>query len=153
MLRVIAIDKIKDINYKNAINDFLQRLNNRLKIDIIELAPAKYINFDSKEKAIDKEADKILESLNHQDYVIILDDKGKHLNSHEFSTLIFDTLNHKHITFIIGGAYGLSSKIKDKSNIMLSLSKMTFPHELARLVLIEQIYRAYCINSNIKYHH
>jgi len=153
MLRVIAIDKIKDINYKNTINDFLQRLNNRLKIDIFELQPAKYINFDCKEKAIDKEAEKILESLNYQDYVITLDDKGKHLSSHEFSTLVFDTLNHKHITFIIGGAYGVSPKIKEKSNLLLSLSKMTFPHELARLILIEQMYRAYCINSNIKYHH
>ena len=85
--------------------------------------------------------------------IITLDETGKQYTSRDFSSLIYDNLNYRHISFVIGGAYGLSDIIINKADIVLSLSKMTYTHEMARLILIEQLYRAYTINNNILYHH
>jgi 23S rRNA (pseudouridine1915-N3)-methyltransferase len=153
MINIIAVDKSKDDNINKLINNYLLRLNNRLKITTVDILPEKYKLYDCIEKALDREAHKILDCINKKDLIITLDEKGKHYSSIDFTKLIYTTINHKHITFIIGGAYGLSSIITDKSDLKLSLSNLTFTHEIAKLLLIEQIYRAYCINSNIKYHH
>jgi len=153
MLKIIAVDKLRDDGIKKGIDVYLKRLNNRLKVEVVEITPAKYSTYDSVEKAVDKEGSKILETLNSQDFIVTLDEKGKQYTSVGFSELIYNTINHKHITFIIGGAYGLSDKIKERSNLVMCLSKMTFTHEMARLFLVEQVYRAYCIHGGIKYHH
>ena len=153
MIKVIAIDKIKEKSIKSAIDTYLERLEGRLKIELIEVSPAKYHTIDSIEKAKDIEAVRILEKVNNQSLVVALDEKGCQFASHEFSDFIYSSLNHKHINFIIGGAYGLSSDILNRANKIISLSKMTFTHEMVRLFLVEQVYRAYTINNNIKYHH
>jgi len=153
MIKILSIDKIKENSIKSSIELYLKRLDNRLKVEIVEIPPAKYHTFDNVEKAKSIEAAKILEKINPQSLVVALDENGSQYTSCEFSDLIFTSLNHKHITFIIGGAYGLSSDILSKADKIISFSKMTFTHEMIRLFLIEQIYRAYTINSNIKYHH
>lgn len=152
MIKIIAIDKIKDKNLKTEIDIFLTRLNNKLKIEIIEISPAKYHTYDNIELAKIFEANKILSYVNPDSFVFVLDEQGKQFSSIDFSKQIESILNHKHIIFIIGGAYGLSQDIKKRADTLISFSKMTFTHEMIRLFLTEQLYRAYTINNNIKYH-
>jgi 23S rRNA (pseudouridine1915-N3)-methyltransferase len=153
MLKIIAIDKVRNESIKVCIDTFLGRMQNRLKINIIEINPVKYNTFNSLSMAVDAEAEKILTVIDKQDFIVALDENGKQYSSNDFSDFIFNSLNYKHISFIIGGSYGLSNKILGKADINLSLSKMTYTHEIARFILIEQLYRSYCIYSNIKYHH
>ncbi|MCL2063684.1 MAG: 23S rRNA (pseudouridine(1915)-N(3))-methyltransferase RlmH [Candidatus Cloacimonetes bacterium] len=154
MIKIITIDKIKENAIKNLIDLYLKRLENRQKIEIIEIHPEKYHLSDSFEKAKDIEGDRIIKKITNFSIstIISLDEKGHPFTSLDFSKMIAQTLNQKHLTFIIGGAYGLSENVLKRSDFILSLSKMTFTHELARLFLIEQIYRAYTLNNNIKYH-
>ena len=105
------------------------------------------------QKAIEIESSRIEKYLNNKDYVITLEIEGKEYSSPEFAEKIRNTLiENSNITFIIGGSYGLSDSIKERSNMHLSFSKMTFPHQLFRVILLEQIYRAYKINNNESYH-
>ena len=104
-------------------------------------------------KILKKEAEKIEKKLNKKSFIITLEIEGKQLNSLEFANLIDKTIvNNSDITFIIGGSYGLSSDIKKLSNYRLSFSNMTFPHQLFRLIFIEQLYRSYKILNNETYH-
>jgi 23S rRNA (pseudouridine1915-N3)-methyltransferase len=136
-LRIICIGKIKERYISEGINEYLKRLTSFAKVEIIEI----------KDEGINKESEKLLGYLG--DNTFVLDDMGKELSSPEFAQLI-----KKHegtITFIIGGHDGIDELVKLKSN-KISLSRMTYTHEMARLFLIEQIYRAYMINTNRKYH-
>lgn len=104
-------------------------------------------------KAISLEASKIEKYLNEKDYVITLEIEGEEYSSPEFAEKIRKVLiENSNITFVIGGSYGLADSIKNKANMHLSFSKMTFPHQLFRVILLEQIYRAYKINNNESYH-
>jgi len=152
MLQIIAIDKIKESWIREGIDIYVKRLSNRLKLEIIELPAAKYSIYDNITKAKEFESLKILSLLTGSDMVVALDEKGSSYSTIAFSNLVFDTINHKHIKFVIGGAYGLHESIIDKADLVLNLSKMTFTHEMGRLFLVEQIYRAYTINAGIKYH-
>ena len=154
MIKIFAIDKIRERALNASMDIYTKRLHNKIKLEIVELQPAKYISFDNIQKAKDFEADKILDMLKKEKnaFVISLHENGKQYTSIEFSKLIFDIMIHKNIIFIIGGAYGLSEKILKKSDCLLSLSNMTFTHEMVRLFLLEQAYRAFTINNNINYH-
>jgi 23S rRNA (pseudouridine1915-N3)-methyltransferase len=153
MIKIIAIDKIKEKTIRDCINIYTNRLDNKLKLELIEIPPARYNYLDTIKKAKIIEAEKIISKISIDSYVIALDEKGEELTSIEFCKNIYDLLNHKHLTYIIGGSYGLSEIILNKADKIMSLSKMTLTHEMARLFLIEQIYRAYTIYNNIKYHH
>ena len=162
MIKILAIDKIKEKAIRDSIDIYLKRLENKLKIEIIECPPAKYHTFDSLEKAKVIEAEKLMSNIFKRElsssavvqksFIIALDERGIQYNSPDFSKLLYETLNHKHIVFVIGGAYGLSEDILLNADLVLSLSKMTFTHEMARLFLVEQLYRALTIEKNIKYH-
>jgi len=155
MIKIVAIDRVKEKSIKDAIDIYLKRLVNRLRIDIIEISPVKYNTFDDIEKAKNIESEKILNLIkgsSKNSLLIALDEKGSQLTSIEFCNLIYETINQRHLTFIIGGAYGLAEQIIQKVDIVVSVSKMTFTHEMVRLFLVEQIYRAYTINNNISYH-
>ena len=144
MIKIVCVGKIKEKYLIELINDYLNRINKYHKINIIEL----------KDNDIKSESNEILNTLNTKDYNILLDIKGEEYNSIEFSKLIdniFTNIN-SNITFIIGGSYGLHPDIKALSNYKLSFSKMTFPHQLFRVILLEQIYRAFKINNNETYH-
>ena len=150
MIKLITVGNIKEQYLKDAIEEYLKRIRKYTNIEIIELKDEGLVE---EVKAIKLESEKILKVLNEKDYIITLEIDGKEMSSIEFAKKMNEIqIENSNITFIIGGSYGLSEEIKDKSNLKLSFSKMTFPHQLFRVILLEQIYRAYKINNNESYH-
>ena len=149
MITIITVGKIKEKYIREGIDDYLKRLSKFTKIELVELEDE---SFD-KAKTLKKEADKILKKINPKSFIVTLEIDGKELSSIELSELIEKTtITHSNITFIIGGSYGLDDEIKKLSNYKLSFSKMTFPHQLFRLLFLEQLYRSYKILNNEVYH-
>ena len=150
MIKILCIGKIKEKFFKEAINEYLKRISKHSKIEIIEVED---IDLNNKELNIEKEKNNLLKYINDKDYIVTLEIEGKQMDSIEFSKTINRTLiNYPNITFIIGGSYGIHKDIKNKSNLKLSFSKMTFPHQLFRIILLEQIYRGFKIMKNESYH-
>lgn len=150
MIKVITVGNIKEKYLKDAIEEYTKRINKYDKIEIIEVKDEGMVE---PVKAINLEAEKIKKYINPKDYIITMDINGKQITSEEFSNKIDSIyLETSNITFIIGGSYGLSDEIKQMSNYRLSFSKMTFPHQLFRVILLEQIYRAFKISHNESYH-
>ena len=150
MIKIICVGKIKENFYKEAEKEYLKRLSKYTKIDIVELSDQKDqdINY-----ALSKEKDLILKNIKEKDNIVILDIKGKKYTSEEFSGFINDELTYNsNITFIIGSSNGLSSEIKSLAVKSISFSDMTFPHQLFRIILLEQIYRGFKIINNESYH-
>ena len=149
-ITLITVGKIKEKYLKDAIEEYTKRINKYDKIEIIEVKDEGMVE---PVKAINLEAEKIKKHINPKDYIITMDINGKQITSEEFSNKIDSIyLETSNITFIIGGSYGLSDEIKQMSNYRLSFSKMTFPHQLFRVILLEQIYRAFKISHNESYH-
>ena len=149
MIKIICVGKIKEQFYKDAINEYLKRLSKYTKIEIIEVQD---VSLDNEKLILEKEAELIQKNINDKDYLIALDINGKEYNSIELSNKINNLfINNPNICFIIGGSYGLSDKIKQKCSL-LSFSKLTFPHQLFRVILLEQIYRSFKIINNESYH-
>lgn len=143
MIKIICVGKIKEAFYRDAINEYMKRMGKYHKVDIIEVADSN----------IRDEKELILKKVDKKDYIITLEIEGRENTSIEFANLIDKTLiNNSNITFIIGGSDGLDDEIKDLSNYKLSFSRMTFPHQLFRVILLEQIYRAFKIINNESYH-
>lgn len=150
MIKIICLGKIKENYLNEGIKDYLKRISKYHQIEIVELED---VGLDDKKVILRKEEEKILKVLNPKDYIITLEIEGQEITSPDFSKKINDIFNQtSNITFIIGGSYGLSDEIKKLSNYKLSFSKMTFPHQLFRLILLEQIYRAFKISNNEEYH-
>jgi len=150
MINIICIGKIKEKYMVDAINDYQKRISKYTKINIIELPN---YNSDNIIDILEHEKELILKNIKNKDYIITLEIEGKQLDSVSFSNKIEEVFNHNScIDFIIGGSYGIHQDIKNISNYSLSFSKMTFPHQLFRLILLEQIYRAYKIKNNESYH-
>ena len=150
MIKIICIGKIKESFFTDAIKEYQKRISKYHQLEIIELED---VGLDDKKVILKKEEEKLLKVINPKDYIVTLEIEGKELSSIEFSKKIEDTLmTNSNITFIIGGSYGLSDTIKSMSNYKLSFSKMTFPHQLFRVILLEQIYRAFKIINNEEYH-
>ena len=151
-ITIICVGKIKESYIKEGIQDYEKRIRKFTKLNIIEVKEED-CNKDSK-NAVLTEGRYILEKLPKNSYIITMDIQGKQLSSTELADKIENiyTNNSSEITFIIGGSIGLSDEIKEKSNFKLSFSKCTFPHQLFRMILLEQIYRAYKINNNETYH-
>lgn len=147
MIKIICIGKIKEDYLKKGIEEYKKRITKYSKIEIIEL------DDESSGNILEKERDKILKHINERDYIITLEINGNNIDSVELSKKIESIyLNYSNITFIIGGSYGLHDDIKNKSNYALSFSKLTFPHQLFRMMLLEQIYRSFKIIHNETYH-
>jgi len=147
MIKIICVGKIKEKFFKEAIGEYLKRLGKYTKIEIIEVADESVGNI------LEKEKNNILKYINDKDYIVTLEIEGNNLSSVEFSKKIENTMiNYPNITFIIGGSLGLDDGIKKLSNYKLSFSKMTFPHQLFRIILLEQIYRSFKIINNESYH-
>ena len=143
MIKIICVGKLKEDYLKSGVSDYVKRISKYHKINVIEVSDS---NIDNEEKEIIKHIDS-------KDYVISLCVEGEMLSSLELSRKIDNIfIGYSMITFVIGGSYGISSKIKERSNMRLSFSKMTFPHGLFRIVLLEQIYRSFKINNNESYH-
>ena len=149
MITIISVGKLKEKYLIDGINEYLKRLSKYTKVELIEVED---VSFD-REKTLKEEARNIQKRLNLKSYIITLEIDGRELTSLELSDLINKTsINNSDITFIIGGSYGLDDSIKQLSNYKLSFSKLTFPHQLFRLMLLEQIYRSYKIINNETYH-
>jgi 23S rRNA (pseudouridine1915-N3)-methyltransferase len=140
---------------KEGIELFTKRVTNYYPVEWKIINPPKISNSLTTEQVKEKEASVILPLLDKSDYLILLDETGKMLNSIELAQFITQRTNEstKQVIFLIGGAYGVSDEIKKRANFTWSLSKLVFPHHLVRLILAEQIYRACSIIKNEKYHH
>ena len=156
-INIICVGKIKESFFKDAIDEYSKRLSKYCQLNITELNDEKIPNNASeKENSIvkDKEGKNILNSIKKDSYIICMDLNGKQFSSEEFSDKINNiSINYNgSITFIIGGSLGLSNDVLSIANEKISFSKMTFPHQLFRVVLLEQIYRAFKIINNETYH-
>ncbi len=150
MIKIITVGTIKEKYLKEAIIEYQKRISKYTKLEMIEV---KDEGFVEKEKALKLEEEKIRKHLNERDYIITLEIEGKEINSLEFASKMNNLwIENSNVVFIIGGSYGLSENIKKDSNWHLSFSKMTFPHQLFRVLLLEQIYRSYKINNHESYH-
>lgn len=156
-ITIISVGKLKEKYLIDAIKEYKKRLSAYTKIELIEVmdekAPENLSNAEMI-KTKDKEGEKILQHIKDNQYVISLAIEGDMCSSENLAKEIdrLTTYGNSSIVFIIGGSLGLSQKIYDRSNKLLSFSKMTFPHQLMRLILIEQIYRAFKINRGEPYH-
>ena len=153
-IKIIALGKIKERFLKDGINEFLKRLTPYCCVDIIELSPIEVKDENLISKILDEEGEKILSNIKSDSYVITLEIQGKQLSSEEFASKI-DEINKSGVSelvFIIGSSHGLSPKVSSRANFKLSISKMTFLHQFSRLLLVEQIYRAFKILKGETYH-
>lgn len=156
-ISIVCVGKIKEKYLKLGIDEFSKRLSKYCKLEVIELDDEKAPeNLSDKEMLMikDKEGKKILSKIKDNAHVIALAIDGKNLSSEELADTI-DNLGVRgtsHIVFVIGGSLGLSDEVLRRANYKLSFSKMTFPHQLMRLILLEQIYRVYRINNGEPYH-
>ena len=150
MIKIICVGKIKEKYLKDAISEYNKRINKYTNLEIIEVSDRDKLPIND---ILDKEGNDILKYINDKDYVVTLEIDGNSLSSLELAEKIDTTFNnYSNIVFIIGGSYGLSDIIKKRSNYALSFSELTFPHQLFRVILLEQVYRAYKINNNETYH-
>ena len=151
MIKILCVGKIKEDYLQMGIKEYLKRMESWDKVEIVEV---KEYQSNDINKVIEFEGNSILEKISKNDYVITLEIEGKNISSEALATKIDElyTYGNTHIVFIIGGSWGLSKEVKNRSNMALSFSKFTFPHQLMRLILLEQIYRAYTIINHKEYH-
>ena len=143
MIKIICPGKIKEKYLREAIDDYKKRISKYHKIEIVEV----------EDSITEEEGSKILKHIDDKDYVITLEIKGNNLTSEEFAEMVDKTfITNSKMCFVIGGSYGLSEEVKKRSNYKLSFSSFTFPHQLFRVILLEQIYRAFKILNNETYH-
>jgi len=136
-MKLICVGKIKEKYLKEAINDYLKRLTKYIKLEVIELT----------------KTEEIIKNIKDKDYVITLEIGGNQLDSLSFSKIIEKTLiENSNIVFIIGDSDGINKEVKERSNYKLSFSNMTYPHQLFRLIFLEQLYRSFKIINNETYH-
>lgn len=139
-IKILVVGKVKEKSYNKRIIEFVKWINRDIQIDLVFFK-------DNNHSGLEK---KIESHLKNKDYIICLSEEGKEFSSTQFSKYIFD--ENKNIIFLIGGPNGHTNSTKNKANQIISLSKMTFPHEMALLILTEQIYRAISIKKGSKYH-
>ena len=152
---LLTISKTSEKYLIEGIQDYQKRMEHYTQFEIIEILNIKKAQNFSKSELMKKEGELILKQLQNSDYVILLDDKGEDFTSVQFAKKLQGLLNSgkKRLVFVIGGAYGFSNDVYQKANEKLSLSKMTFSHQMVRLFFTEQIYRAFTILKNEPYHH
>lgn len=150
MIKIICVGKIKEAFYRDAIEEYKKRIQKYSKIEIIEVPD---FALEQPELNRQKEKEVILKYIKPREHIVTLEIEGKQYDSVSFANKIDHVFqNSSTITFIIGGSDGLANEIKSLSNNAISFSKMTFPHQLFRIILLEQIYRAFKINYNESYH-
>lgn len=150
IIDIIVVGKLKEKSSKDLESEYSKRLTRYAKINIIELKDSKDNDINL---AIKQESKLILDKIDDKSFVVLLDIKGKMLSSDDLSKEINKiTQTNAKITFIVGGSNGVSMDVKNKANILLSFSPMTFPHQLFRIMLLEQIYRSLAILNNSPYH-
>jgi len=157
MIKIIAVGKIKELSLRELIEEYKKRLTSYVKLSIVELAdePTGQNNSAAQDEQVKiKEGERILSQIKEKEYVILLDLKGKMISSDQLAEKISNlyTGSISDITFVIGGSLGVSQAVINRANYRWKLSDLTFPHQIVRLLLLEQIYRAYKINYHEPYH-
>lgn len=156
-INIICIGKLKEDYLRSASAEYSKRLQAFCKLNIIELNPCRLPeepNQSQIEAALDEEAERILAKTGKTDYIVALCIEGKEISSEQLSSKMNEIAlsGSGTVSFIIGGSHGLSPAVKQAAKLRLSMSPMTFPHQLARVMLLEQIYRSFMISSGGKYH-
>ncbi len=155
-VNIICVGSIKEKFFTDALNEYKKRLQRYCKFNIVELAEEKITDQETQaqiDKTLSKEGERILAKIGKSDYVIAMCIEGKQLSSEELSQKLSEiSMLSGTVDFVIGGSWGLSKNVKSRADFKLSVSKMTFPHQLFRVMLSEQIYRAFTITANAKYH-
>ena len=156
-IKIVTVGKLKEKYLKDGIAEYSKRISRFAAVEMIELADEKTPDRASdseNEKILDLEGNRILSKIGDREFVVVLAIEGKTLSSEEFSKQLEQaSINgYSTLTFVIGGSLGLSPQVKNRANLSLSFGRLTLPHQLMRLVLIEQIYRAFTIQQGSPYH-
>lgn len=156
-VKIIAVGKLKEKYLKDGIAEYGKRMSRFAKFEIVELADEKTpdnASIAQNQQIMEKEGKRILAKISERDYVVVLAIEGKQLSSEAFSQVIADATlrGYSDIAFVIGGSLGLADRVKKRANLCLSFGLLTLPHQLMRLVLSEQIYRAFMIQQGSPYH-
>lgn len=156
-IKVVTVGKLKEKYLKDGIAEYSKRISRFAKLEMIELADEKTPDKASEsenQKILEIEGQRILSKVGDRDFVIVLAIEGKTLSSEEFSKQLEEASikGFSTLTFIIGGSLGLAQDVKNRANLSVSFGRLTFPHQLMRLVLVEQIYRAFTIQQGSPYH-
>ena len=156
-IKIVTVGKLKEKYLKDGIAEYSKRISRFATVEMIELAdektPDRASNSEN-EKILDLEGNRILSKIGDREFVVVLAIEGKTLSSEEFSKQLEQaSINgYSTLTFVIGGSLGLSPQVKNRANLSLSFGRLTLPHQLMRLVLVEQIYRAFTIQQGSPYH-
>ena len=155
-IKLVVVGKLKETFHKDEVNEYLKRLSKYAKVNLIEVEEEKIKDNSSlkeNEQILNKEGSNILKQIKENEFVFLLDLHGKEISSEEFASKIDQLMiNYSTITFVIGGSLGVSEDLRRRSNFKLKLSPMTFTHQMTRIIILEQIYRAFKINNNEVYH-
>lgn len=153
-IKIIALGKIKEKFLKDGIDEFLKRLTPYASVSILELNPIEIKDENLTDKILIEEGEKILSHIKPLDFVVTMEIKGKQFSSEEFASQIETLTNDgiQEIVFVIGSSCGIGKNVSARANLKMSMSKMTFLHQFARLILVEQIYRAFKIIKGETYH-
>ena len=154
-IKLLAIGKTDNKQLQVLIEDYTKRLGHYIKFELEIIPDLKKVKHLSEAQQKQKEGELILAKLNNSDVLILLDENGKQFDSLAFSSYLQKHMNSgiKRLVFVIGGPYGFSEEVYKKANGKISLSKMTFSHQMIRLFIVEQVYRAFTILKNEPYHH
>ena len=157
MIKVIAIGKLKEKSSASLVDEYAKRITQFQKIELIEVPDVK-IPDKASEKEVEqillKEGRQVLEKIKQDEFMILLDLHGKMYDSESFSALLDTTFTSgkSTITFVIGGSLGVSKELVERANVRWKMSDLTFPHQIVRILLLEQVYRAFTITKGITYH-
>jgi len=156
-IKLLCIGKIKEKYLNEGINEFLKRLKVYAKIEIIEKKEERISDNPSQseiDSVLEVEGNSLLKEIKNDDYVIILDLHGKEVDNHQFLAILDKAMvsGYSSFVFVIGGSYGISNELRNRSDFKWSFSKLTFTHQMIRLLLLEQIYRSFRIKHNEPYH-
>lgn len=154
-ITLLTVGKTEDSYLKEGIDKYIKRLKHYVKTEIVELPELKNTKSLSEDQQKSKEAEMILKKVGAADFLILLDEKGMELSSPQFAAYLDKKAlgSVQHVVFVIGGPYGFDNEVYQRANDKLSLSRMTFSHQMVRLFFIEQLYRAYTIIKGEPYHH
>ncbi|RYD87398.1 MAG: 23S rRNA (pseudouridine(1915)-N(3))-methyltransferase RlmH [Sphingobacteriales bacterium] len=154
-ITLLTVGKTEDAYIKEGIEKYVKRLKHYIKFEIADLPELKNTKALSEEQQKNKEAELILKKLTPLDHVVLLDEKGSEFTSTQFSNYINKQMvgSASHLVFIVGGPYGFDATVYQRANDKISLSRMTFSHQMVRLFFIEQLYRAFTIIKGEPYHH
>ena len=153
-IKIICLGKIKEKFLKSGIDEFLKRLRPYVSISVVEINPIEIKDINLKDKILLQEGEKILSNVKPTDFLVTMEINGKEFSSEDFARFFEEKTNSgiSEIVFVIGSSYGIGKNVSLRADLKMSLSKMTFLHEFARLLLIEQIYRAFKIIKGETYH-